>query len=342
MAFVDWAHFSTDETCMLVRASRVFTEIENAASTWQDLLLEKIVRPITTYGDYYSVFYTMFIVGVPSLLILVVLWFLRSKDTEDAQSAADTSQRQSHKVAEVGKPDDSLNDKLIISTSFVPPAYLSNEYMVPAGSESHFVLPNMQPAFAHEFKTPDCLSIARDILDKTGDRVFRLAITRIAAQSPSSFFECMLLAKPDGSELGSCELHLSNEDGRRRINCMIFLKTGDAFARMREVESHGDKRQRSFEISGAHPKNQWDLRVDGDLTNHNAEVVNIRTSKLVAALTGPEVSSDNGFYGARFASMADTALMIIAFVAMDRIVTLVPKPLGLSATPPSTPKSTVR
>jgi len=330
---MEQTQFCTDETNLLVRDSRIAVVFETVARERQGSLTRALQPFVTSFSrniDTSDKFYVLvIIILVPAMLMFSCLWFLR-RDDDDGQTVRRNEvekPRDATQGEHVEKPQQvvSIDD---VSSGIMKPAYFCTDFVVPTGLECHVVLPSMQSAFSQDLRFAKCSSISREIMDKTGKPLFVLQVKQIEAQTPSSFFECVQLRKHDGSEVGSCELQWTSEGGQRRLHCMILLSSGEHFARLQEEGSDVNVQERSFVLSGVHPQNPWILRIHGDIANHNVEIANIKTGRLMATLRGPELrSADKGYYEASFGSMSDTTLMILALVAIDRLVALVPKPV---------------
>jgi len=322
---IQWSFVpSTDETFMLVRSSRVFSHLESTASQWQHSVVQMVVSSQRSV----VLFTLLFLIVVPLLVVVTCFYLTRNFGKKEATPQA-RAQRDapsctpSMRWLEVRSKASRLSQgsEQRSTPEPFPPPYLCSELVVPAGKDCEFALPNLQAPSVEEFfkDARECVSLPQDILDRTGRPLLRLALTRIAGKSLSSFFEYVLLAKPDATELASCELDMNSDDGPRRSQCSIYVKTGEFFARVEEMECVGG--ERSFTISGVHPKNPWHLRVRGDFKTHQVTVVSVETGRKVASTT--DWPTNTNHYLVRLASSSDAALVIIALVVIDRMVALV-------------------
>jgi len=331
---------STDEMFMLVSSQRL-SHLENTTLAWRESFIQTMV--VHTRENNLLVI-TLVLTIIPLIAFLLFFFFFyrgqisakKELEPRSPRNALTPSIRGGGPEAEAmgGEkmsftPSMRWLDLRSVSArgSMKPTTYLCSELVVPSGLDCEFALPNLQAAFVEELfqDTRECLSLPQDILDRKGRPLLRLALTRIAGQSRNSFFEYVLLAKPDASELASCELHVTCEGSNRQTQCSIFFTSGELFARVAETDRDvGNTRERSFLITSANPKEPWTMRVHGDVVNHTVTVASVDTGRRVATLTNPETMSTGGHYLVRLASTTDAALLIIALVAIDRIVALMP------------------
>lgn len=319
----------SDEMFMLVTSSAVFQNIERSTFEWHEAFVQAVVTPSS--GIMVVAFFVV-LLPVLGLLMYAFLHFDASRkkmpEPESWQISKAPSASSSMRWLDIRSKSSAQGSTTHENR---PPPFLCSEMVVPSGLECEFALPNLQGAFEEEFfnTSQECLSLPKDIRDRTGRPLLRVALSRIAGETRSSFFEYVLLAKQDATELASCELHMTSDGSRKRTRCSIFVKTGEVFASVEE-ENDPTREQRSFTVTGTHQDNPWQLRVFGDFEEHCVEVINVETGRRVAGMLESEPILGGEHRIVRCASSADAALVIIALVIIDRIVALVPRTRGQS------------
>mmetsp|Transcript_38763 Transcript_38763/g.102944 ORF Transcript_38763/g.102944 Transcript_38763/m.102944 type:complete len:342 (-) Transcript_38763:13-1038(-) len=193
---------------------------------------------------------------------------------------------------------------------------LCTDLVVPPYGECVFALPVLQMPV---FDDP----IVREVTDKNGNPLLRLALTRIACdQLKPTQSEFVVLGRTDDQELAFCELELP-ASGQGDTRCSIFCTSGDLFAHVEE-ERHfsGAAGERSFIVYGVAPL-KWRLRFHGDFVRRKVYGINVHTGRPVAV-----VASDSDFsfdtaqehYKVRLGPLADSGLVLVSLVVIDRIL----------------------
>lgn len=305
---------NSDETFMLVRSSKAFDALKEKllAPDWQQSLLQVVT---STRSD--VVMFGALVVFTPVLLIMVFCIAYRVASVSDMKE----------KPPEVTKPKtDPLSSAIPASTSVIAPQrYVCPELAVPSGLDCEFAIPHVRSDFMKKqaVKNPrDRQVLNHDILDRKGQPLLKLVLSRVDGQSQSSFFEQIRLAKPDETECATCELDVLCDGGRVRSHCSILVPSGESFGRLDETQ--GGPHERCFTISSAHAQEPWCLRVAGDFTTHQGvNVFCAQTGRRIAAITEPTAEASKDHYLLRIASCSDAALIMISLVVIDRIVALV-------------------
>ena len=195
---------------------------------------------------------------------------------------------------------------------------LCAELVVPPHGECVFALPAFQVPVCDEM-------VVREVTDKNGKPLLRLAITHIPGDDAKpTQSEYVMLGKTDDSELAFCELELGQGDRR----CSIFSISGDLFAHLEEEWNFPVAAgERSFVVSGVAPM-RWKFRFHGDFVSRKVQGINVSTGRPVALISpGSDLSnSSNGeYYKVRLGPLADSGLVIVSLVVIDRILRISPR-----------------
>lgn len=188
------------------------------------------------------------------------------------------------------------------------PAGLCPELVVPEGSECILGLPSLAAAAQGEVTL-------KNITDKTGDPLLYVGLTGAPAGG-----EYVLLAKKDQQELAFCELGASlRAEG---WSGKIFRWDGELYARLREVGTPGPPRagptnHRTFVVLSA-VGCPWELRVTGDF---RAGVLSVEDgARKVVAMVSPGAGDFGAGYKLRLGPHADSCTVIIALLAIERLL----------------------
>uniref|UniRef100_A0A7S1EW40 Uncharacterized protein n=1 Tax=Noctiluca scintillans TaxID=2966 RepID=A0A7S1EW40_NOCSC len=268
---------------------------------------------------------TVLVVSVPIILValitlIAICMFCRPK-TKDPDlsrqplrsSASSTGWRESSKsLTNAAEPVHS------------PPTCLCSELVVPLRGECVLVLPSLRNVLSDDM-------VLRDIVDRNGKPLLRLALTRVPTGSRrSTQSELLMLAKLNEQDLTWCELEVPRLE-KGRAHCSIFCASGVLFASLREEDGETqDESHRSFVVSGASRDDPWRLRINGDFASRKLSVTNLSTGKPVAVVTSGQdmafTRSTEDYYKVRLGPLGDSALVIMSCVVIDRILTLTNSP----------------
>lgn len=175
----------------------------------------------------------------------------------------------------------------------------------------------------------------KNITDKFGQPLLFVGLTSAPAGG-----EFILLTKKDQQELAFCELTTGDADGWRG---KIFRWDGELFARVREetasergrdsitsaASSMYDPAGPSFVVCSA-TGSPWELRVTGNIHDRRMTIEN-EAQEVVAMVSpgeelafqgpqGPRTRVDGEFYKLRLAPHGDTCTIIVAFLAIERML----------------------
>lgn len=206
------------------------------------------------------------------------------------------------------------------------PASLCPELVVAPHVECVFAVPLLQM----HITTQEGM-VLRDITNKMGEPLLRLALTRVPTDHPRSVqSEYVMLTRLDETELAFCELEVTRRG--TVAQCSVYCTTGDVFARVHQEEGASSGGLKSFIVTGMSENSPWQIRFSGDFIKHKIDAVVMETGKLVAAMSSGEempMASSGKFdhYQARLGPTADGALILISLLAIDRMMALGGQPM---------------
>jgi len=250
------------------------------------------------------------LIAVPLLALIVMFICWRSKKHPEGTSLRGLASRGGSVQSSAAPSEVALERPECTS--------LCAELVVPPHGECVFALPVLQMPVCDEM-------VVRDVTDKNGEPLLHLALTRIPGdEAKPTQSEYVMLGKTDDSELAFCELELGQGDRR----CSIFSLSGDLFAHLEEEWNFPVAAgERSFVVSGAAPM-RWKLRFHGDFVGRKVQGINVATGRPVALISpGSDLShrSHGENYKVRLGPLADSGLVIVSLVVIDRILRISPR-----------------
>lgn len=258
------------------------------------------------------------VIALPVLLVLAgfILCFRTKKKDSDSTSLSAGLLPRNGSVH--GGSVRSVGSKSSSSSKVDSKAHhcLCTDLVVPPYGECVFALPVLQMPVWDD-------PIVREVTDRSGNPLLRLALTRVACdQTKPTQSEFVVLGRTDDQELAFCELELP-ASGQGDTRCSIFCTSGDLFAHVEE-ERHfpGAAGERSFIVHGVAPL-KWRLRFHGDFMRRKVYGINVHTGRPVAVVTSDaDFSFDTAqeHYKVRLGPLADSGLVLVSLVVIDRII----------------------
>lgn len=275
----------------------------------------------------------VFLIPLLAAGIFACWWFRPFKPNEQRDEAPLVASRRSSEPSSshLSVRQSSARPSLL-SNRFPPhkPTALCPEMVVAADMECIFAVPALKmPLSAQEGM------LLRNVTDKNGKALLRLALTRVPADKARSLeSEYVMLTKLDETEMAFCELDVSN---RGAPLSSIYLTTGDVYATVAEEigymppsRTEVRSEHRSFMVTGVSP-NPLQLRFTGDFFNRDVSVVAVNTGRRVAVITAgedmPVTRTRDDCYQVRLGPNADGALILVALIVMDRLLAFSTQPL---------------
>lgn len=196
------------------------------------------------------------------------------------------------------------------------PGGLCPELIVPEGSECILGIPSLSGAPRGEV-------VLKNITDKTGEALLYVGLTAAPAGG-----EYVLLAKQDQQELAFCEL--GNAVRSEGWLGKIFRWDGELYARLRE-EHPQDVGRRSMGIPGINRTfvmlsavgPSWQLRITGNFRERKFCIEDGGQQVVAMASPGEELAflqPAGEFYKLRLGPSADSCAVIVALLAMERLM----------------------